>query len=140
MSTVEVENIHHRLREELDRLGFSLASAARKAGESSPQRIKDVVSGKQRCPVDLLARLLPLGVDTQYIMTGQHSAATALAPDESILVEGYRKLDGRGKAGLLAFIAGANTPNAARATFHGPVGTAINGDMHIGNFKGKIGG
>lgn len=140
MSTIDVENIHHRLREELDRLGFSLAAAARKAGESGSQRIKDVVSGKQRCPVDLLARLLPLGVDIQYVMIGQRSAATALAPDESAMVEGYRKLDGRGKAGLLAYLAGANAPDAVRATFNGPVGTAINGDMHIGKFNGKIGG
>ncbi len=47
------------------------------AGEKSPQRVKDVVSGKQRCPSDLLARLDGAGVDALYVLTGRRSVAYA---------------------------------------------------------------
>lgn len=75
MSTESVEIIHLRLREEIERLGLSLAEAARLAGEKSPQRIKDVVSGKQRCPSDLLTRLDNVGVDVLYVLTGRHAVS-----------------------------------------------------------------
>ena len=87
MSTDSVEIIHVRLREELDRLGLSLAEAARVAGEKSPQRVKDVVSGKQRCPSELLARLDGSGVDVLYVLTGRrpvtypmHAQGAAVTP------------------------------------------------------------
>ena len=75
MSTDDVENIPRRLREELKLRGLTLAEAARRAGEEKSQRLKDVVSGKQKCPIDLLARLIPLGVDAQYILTGRRAGA-----------------------------------------------------------------
>jgi hypothetical protein len=67
-----VEKISERLREEISSQGISLAEAARIAGEAGPQRIKDIVSGKQRCPSDLLARLAGT-VDVAYILTGVRS-------------------------------------------------------------------
>jgi len=94
MSTDSVEQISVRLREEIERAGLSLAAAARAAGESSPQRIKDVVSGKQRCPSDLLARLNGTGVDVFYVLTGQRAgdapAAPALTREEEALLDDYR--------------------------------------------------
>lgn len=74
MSNEDVENIHLRLRAELERLGLSLAAASRAAGESSPQRLKDVMSGKQKCPVDLIARLAIAGVDLIYVLTGERAS------------------------------------------------------------------
>ncbi|SFT54831.1 Phage repressor protein C, contains Cro/C1-type HTH and peptisase s24 domains [Halomonas saccharevitans] len=71
-----VEEIPSRLREELNRLNLSMAAAARNAGESSSQRLKDVLSGRQKCPVDLLARLESLGVDIFYVLTGRLHAET----------------------------------------------------------------
>src|SRR5690554_849017 len=71
MSSVLVEEIPSRLREELKRQGYSIAAAAREAGESSSQRLKDVLSGRQKCPVELLARLEVLGVDISYVLTGR---------------------------------------------------------------------
>lgn len=89
MSTELVEEIHVRLREEIDRLGISLAEAARSAGEKSPQRIKDVVSGKQRCPAELLARLEGIGVDIFYVITGKkqvvYSQAEARGPSAEVV-------------------------------------------------------
>ncbi|MDR2259549.1 MAG: helix-turn-helix domain-containing protein [Azoarcus sp.] len=69
MSTDLVEKISERFREEITSHGMSLAEAARIAGEPGPQRIKDIVSGKQRCPSDLLARLAET-VDVLYVLTG----------------------------------------------------------------------
>jgi len=89
MSTEMVEKINIRLREEIEGLGLSLADAARAANETSLQRLKDVVSGKQKCPIDLLVRLGGIGVSTSYVLTGQRTV-TALAPDEAALVENYR--------------------------------------------------
>lgn len=104
MSIDLVGYIHARLREEIDRCGLSLAAASRAAGESSPQRLKEVVSGRQKCPADLVAKLAVIGVDAQYVLIGERAqtAKPLLAPDEEMLLEGYRALDVAGKKRLLA--------------------------------------
>ncbi|WP_434675937.1 hypothetical protein [Pseudomonas sp. D3-10] len=103
MSIVLVEYIHVRLREEIDRCGVSLAAASRGAGEASPQRLKEVVSGRQKCPADLVAKLAAIGVDVQYVLTGERvQAAPVLAPDEELLLESYRALDVAGRKRMIA--------------------------------------
>lgn len=104
MSTVLVEQLHLRLREEIDRCGLSLAAASRAAGETSPQRLKEVVSGRQKCPADLVAKLLVIGVDAQYVLIGERTQAAKpkLAPDEEMLLDGYRALDAASKKRMLA--------------------------------------
>ncbi|MDT8905142.1 MULTISPECIES: hypothetical protein [Pseudomonas] len=104
MSIDLVGYIHVRLREEIDRCGFSLAAASRAAGESSPQRLKEVVSGRQKCPADLVAKLAVIGVDAQYVLIGERGQAVkpSLAPDEEMLLESYRALDVAGKKRMLA--------------------------------------
>lgn len=103
MSIVLVEYIHVRLREEITRCGVSLAAASRAAGESSPQRLKEVVSGRQKCPADLVAKLVAIGVDAHYVLTGERGpTAPALAPDEELLLDGYRALDVAGRKRLIA--------------------------------------
>ncbi|NMX60217.1 hypothetical protein [Pseudomonas sp. WS 5079] len=95
MSTDLVELIHVRLREEIDRCGMSLAAASRAANETSSQRLKDVVSGRQKCPADLIAKLMGIGVDAMYVLTGDRSLSVSskLAPDEEVLLDEYRSLD-----------------------------------------------
>lgn len=104
MSTDLVEHLHLRLREEIDRCGLSLAAASRAAGETSPQRLKEVVSGRQKCPADLVAKLLVIGVDAQYVLIGERvqTAKAQLAPDEEMLLDGYRALDAASKKQMLA--------------------------------------
>lgn len=107
MSTDLVEQINARLREEIRRIGLTLAAAARAAGEVSPQRIKDVVSGKQRCPVDLLSRLDGAGVDTHYVLTGRRepSCADEGRPSpaaENALLQAFRAASPSGRKALLA--------------------------------------
>lgn len=107
MPTNSVENISDRLREEILRLGLTLAAAARAAGESTPQRIKDVVSGKQRCPVDLLARMDGIGVDIFYVITGRRQDGDGLVDgtlgnDERALLAAFRSSSASGKRALKA--------------------------------------
>lgn len=84
-----------RLRDELQRLGLSQAKAASAVGEKSPHRVKAVLSGRQKCPPDLLAEFTNLGVDTIYVLTGLRSAATASEAkiDAVLLVRIAEKLE-----------------------------------------------
>lgn len=91
MSTSGVENIPLRLREEIANRGWSLAEASRRAGESSPQRLKDVTAGRQKCPVELLARLAPLEVDISYVLTGERSTTKPI--DAERMVEIAQRLE-----------------------------------------------
>ncbi|SDG27391.1 Phage repressor protein C, contains Cro/C1-type HTH and peptisase s24 domains [Onishia taeanensis] len=89
MSIMTVEEIPFRIREELTRLGLTMAAASRNAGESSGQRLKDVVAGRQKCPVELLARLESIGVDISYVITGSRPASgTAGAPAAYVVDDG----------------------------------------------------
>lgn len=103
MSNAFVAHIQDRLREEIQRCGMSLAAASRAAGESSPQRLKDVVCGRQKCSADLVAKLMIIGVDGLYVLTGDRTqnASSNLASDETVLIEGYRALDAASKTRLL---------------------------------------
>lgn len=107
MSIDLVEGIPLRLREEFERLGLTMAAASRAAGEASPQRIKDVMGGKQKCPIDLMARLGGIGVDLIYVLMAERwadSAPTkcALAPDEELLLDAYRGMSAAKRKELLA--------------------------------------
>ena len=95
------------MREEFERLGLTMAAASRAAGESSPQRIKDVMGGKQKCPVDLLARLGGIGVDLIYVLMAErwasgNPASPSLAPDEELMLDAYRGLAPAKRKQLLA--------------------------------------
>jgi plasmid maintenance system antidote protein VapI len=61
------------LRDELERLGLSMAEAARAIGEESSQGIRDVCSGRKRASAELVAKLSVAGVDVLYTLTGQRS-------------------------------------------------------------------
>lgn len=107
MSNDLVEHIPVRLRSEIDRMGLSLAAASRAAGESSPQRLKDVMSGKQKCPVELIARLAGTGVDLIYVLTGERwdsngVGSQQMPADEQLLLDAYRGLSAVKKKQLLA--------------------------------------
>lgn len=91
-----LDEIRIRLRQEIDRSGLSLAAASRAAGEPSPQHLKDVVSGRQKCTADLLAKLISIGVDSGYVLTGQ-SSATAISPEEVRLVVQISRCPGKGR-------------------------------------------
>ena len=74
---IGVEEIHKRLKAELTALGFSTAEAARVAGLPDSQGLRDTLSGRKRVTADLLALLLPLGIDALYVLGGQHTTAVS---------------------------------------------------------------
>ncbi|NRA20734.1 MAG: helix-turn-helix transcriptional regulator [Oceanospirillaceae bacterium] len=86
-----VDNIHNRLRAEIDKCGLSLAEASRKLGEKSPQRLRDVISGRQKLPAEMLSNAAMIGVDIFYVLTGDRvNGASSLTTEETALVENYR--------------------------------------------------
>lgn len=96
-----MEDLHIRLKEEIDRLGLSMAEAARRMGENDSQELRDVCSGRKRASAALMAKIATadIGADVLYILTGQRGVAPApaLKPDEEILLDNYRHCDQEGK-------------------------------------------
>lgn len=135
MSSDSVEGIHLRLRGELDRLGLKLADASRQAGEVSTQRLKDVVSGRQKCPAELVARLAVTGIDVLYVLTGAQTTSNGalthhLPPDEQLLLDAYRGLNASRKKQLLAeLLTGAPAKKPGKA---GGVTVTGNGNRTAG--------
>lgn len=119
MSTSDTENFHIRIREELDRLDLSLAEASRRAGEKSGQRLRDVVSAKQRCPIDLLAALHGLGMDVAYIVAGSHAVSVA-NEEEAKLLGAFRRTPEVVRQVVMAALA-AGVDNASPTTIVEPV-------------------
>lgn len=67
-----MEEIHSRLRSELEAKGLSAAQAARDAGEADSQGLRDVLAGRKRLSAELLGALVRgTGIDGAYVLTGQ---------------------------------------------------------------------
>lgn len=94
-----MENIHIRLKEELERLDLSMAKAAFLMGEDSSQGLRDVCSGRKRASAELIAKLVSIGADVLYILTGSRSApvAPALSPRQRALLDNYEHTSEEGK-------------------------------------------
>lgn len=154
MSTIAVEEIHIRLRVELERLSLSLAEASRLLGEKDSQGLRDVCSGRKRATADLLSRLEQLGVDVLYVLTGRRAPAgngyaTAepgpagnLSLAELGLIKSWRQLDAKGRQAVLAMME-ALTQGAPSQVFNGPVENIAGRDVrHVntGDVKQGKGG
>ena len=68
--------IADRIREVMDARGLTVEAFAREIGDK-PQRVKDVLRGKQRVPEDMLASLARMRIDVAYLLTGIPSAGHA---------------------------------------------------------------
>jgi hypothetical protein len=100
VSIDSVEKIHERLKAELDRLQLNMAEAARRMGESDSQGLRDVCSGRKRVSAEMLAKLVPLGVDVMYVLTSTRTLvpASTLSEEEAALVDNYKHSDEEGRA------------------------------------------
>lgn len=87
-----MENLHIRLKEEIDRLGLSMAETARQMGESDSQELRDVCSGRKRASAALVAKIAisEIGADVLYILTGQRGAPPALSREEECFLDNWR--------------------------------------------------
>lgn len=106
---VIVENLHIRLKEEIDRLDLSMAKMARRMGENDSQELRDVCTGRKRASAALIAKIAvsDTGADVLYILTGSRSAPVAptaaalpesdLSPRHRALLDNYDHSDDAGK-------------------------------------------
>jgi len=62
--------------------GLSQIEAARAAGLTDVQGIRDVLAGRKRLTVELLGALAPVGVDALYVVTGQRPRASQPGLDD----------------------------------------------------------
>lgn len=139
MSTYSVDLFQARLRAELNRLELKPVDAARLSGLGESQPIRDVIGGRKRLSADLLASLIPAGVDVAYVLTGQ-AAAFITATDEQALLDGYRLLDDSTKRRLRAFVLGVEpltTPVQKRIKVSAPDGNAAGRDIAINVKRGR---
>ncbi|WP_443027061.1 helix-turn-helix domain-containing protein [Sphingomonas sp. LB3N6] len=80
-----------RLREERKRLGLTQAELAERAGTDT-QKQSLYETSKRKLVGDYLANLARLGIDTQYVLTGQRSGGEALTSEEGSIVHNARQL------------------------------------------------
>jgi len=101
-----MRSIGEILKEERARLAMNQDDFAAVGGLK--RRAQTLYEQNERSPDAVYLRALAaIGVDVQYILTGEQ-AASALTQFEKDLLAGYRNLDQRGKAGVLGMINGMN--------------------------------
>ena len=119
MSRFYMEQIHERLKTELAARKITAAAAARAAGLPDSQGLRDTLNGRKRVTADLLALLIPLGVDALYVLTGQRSPSMpATDPAEQVLLDSYRRCGAQAKQNLIqtAALLSAGLGSSAMAT------------------------
>ena len=130
-----MRSIGEILKEERQRLGMNQEDFAAVAGLK--RRAQTLYEQNERAPDALYLRALAgIGVDVHYIITGER-LQSAVTSDEKELLDGYRSMDVRGKAGVLGMIGGMRSPTPPVSQ----VGTTPHVETHgkIGqNFVGNI--
>lgn len=100
--------ITERFTEEVQRTALPVSEVARRMGESSHQRVRDVMRGKQRLPADMLAKAALIGFDVNYILTG---TPPQLSHKETAILNNYRAASSEGRDHLEAAYAAAAEPS-----------------------------
>ncbi|WP_172830388.1 helix-turn-helix domain-containing protein [Ralstonia solanacearum] len=135
----QTSTIGGRLRAERKRLGHSQSKFAELAGIHKNAQ-GNYESDLRRPDADYLVQIAEAGVDVLYVLFGEHSGA-GLAPDESMLLHGWRRLDKRARAGVLALMGGleeVDEPATATTTRASGRAQVINGgsnNVQIGSVK-----
>lgn len=98
-----MEGFHTRLRSELTRLGLQPADAGRAIGDPDGQGIRDISGGRKRLTAEVLAKLVAVGVDPFYVLTGERSGTSAavsyLSRDEEWLLKKWSGMNERQREG-----------------------------------------
>lgn len=128
-------NFSQRLVEERKRLKLLQKNFSELAGVHKKSQVD---YEKDRFPafVAYLERIAEMGVDVQYVLTGQRSSEPVLTPEEKELVTAWRQAGDPGRAAALAALrAGQSDTRGARAINMGDVKNSgkmavVNGDMN----------
>lgn len=123
----QLVSIGSRLAEERKRKGLNQSAFAEIGGVSVKTQV--LYEKAERVPdANYLAAIAEAGFDVLYILTGAPNAS-AVAGEEAAVLAGYRKLDARGRAGVLALIGGMQKQPAADVHVKGDVGQYVVGDV-----------
>lgn len=122
-------SIGARLKEERERLGFSQPAFAAIGNASKGSQLA-WEKGTATPNAEFLHDVARVGVDVLYVVTGRRDSGLT-SPDEEMVLVGYRQLDARGRAGVLALIGGMQTQVGATIKVQGKVGQYIDGN-HTG--------
>lgn len=115
-----------RLARERVRLGLSQLEMAGLGGVAL-RTYANYESGDREPGVSALASWGKHGADVLYLITGKHIPAL-LSAEEDIVINGYRELDVRGRAGVLGLIAGMQSQGVT-VQVGGDVGQYVQGDQ-----------
>ncbi|WP_433867496.1 helix-turn-helix domain-containing protein [Ralstonia wenshanensis] len=97
-------NFGERLADERRRHGLNQTDFAALGGVTVKTQV--LYEKSERVPdANYLAAVAQHGVDVLYVLTGQH-VPSLLSAEEGVVLAGYRELDARGRAGVLALIGG----------------------------------
>ena len=128
-----------RLEEERSRLGLKKGQMA-EAGNVAPSTYTSYLQGDRIPDLNALVAWAEAGVDPLYVAVGRRMPEL-LAPEEELILSGYRRLDARGRAGVLGLIGGMQAPTGASIRVGGDVGQYFEGDqtgpVSIDMSKGK---
>lgn len=131
-------NFGDRLEEERNRLGLKKGQMA-DAGKVAPSTYTAYLQGDRVPDLNALVAWTEAGADPLYIALG-HRMPGLLGAEEEAVLAGYRKLDARGRAGVLALIGGMQ-PAGASIRVGGDVGQYFEGNqtgpVSIDMSKGK---
>lgn len=132
-------NFGDRLEEERSRLGLKKGQMA-EAGNVAPSTYTSYLQGDRVPDLNALVAWAEAGVDPLYVALGRRMP-DLLAPEEEMILSGYRRLDARGRAGVLGLIGGMQAPTATSIRVGGDVGQYFEGDqtgsVSIDMSKGK---
>jgi len=133
---MEISTFGERLRAERKRLGLTQEALAAVGGVKKLAQI-NYEKGATAPDAAYLAAVSERGVDVLFLIAG-HINEAQLSDDETEMLAGYRALDVRGKAGVLALIGGMKS-DAPSAVFHGGVGQVIQGDQRTKSVSFTVG-
>lgn len=119
-------HIGQRLKEERERIKLNQDAMASVGGVGRKSQF-NYESG-DRCPdASYLSALSVIGVDVQYVITGQRNQP--LTDEEKMLLESWRKADFMAKHEALKRLSGDDTGMASQK-FHGnTIGQVVDGDI-----------
>lgn len=125
-----METSGRRLKEERQRIGLSQEELAVLVGKTKGTQSR-YESESLSPDSGYWAAIAAAGVDVQYVLTGRRSGAV-LSPEEESLLAGYRKLDLKGRAGVLALINGLQpAAPAGEVKIKGDVSQVVHGGMTV---------
>lgn len=129
-----MNEFNDRLKLERKRLGLSQDKFAALGGVTRDTQM-NYENGSRKPDSAFLEAVARAGVDVLFLLTGEQ-ARVPLSDEESALLDAYRTLDIRGKAGVLGMIGGLSTPVVAKPAkrkqsivFHGDIGQQVTGDI-----------